>query len=93
MPIDDTGLAKEGYGVAGVARQYCGTLGKTGDCQIGVSVNVVTRHPLPGAVDWRLYSPESWDDTSADGDPVAWLRRSAAKDGGRAAVPDQIRRP
>src|SRR5689334_6425116 len=34
--IDDTGFAKDGTGSPGVARQYSGTLGKVGNCQIGV---------------------------------------------------------
>jgi SRSO17 transposase len=40
--IDDTGFPKDGYDSPGVARMYCGALGKRGNCQIGVSVNLVS---------------------------------------------------
>jgi SRSO17 transposase len=58
--IDDTGLPKDGRMSPGVARQYCGALGKTANCQVIVSVNAVTdRASCP--LDWRLYLPEEWD--------------------------------
>jgi SRSO17 transposase len=58
--IDDTGLAKDGRFSPGVARQYCGALGKTANCQVVVSVNAVTdRASCP--LDWRLFLPEAWD--------------------------------
>src|SRR5690349_25113286 len=40
--IDDTGFPKDGIRSPGVARMYCGALGKTGNCQIGVSVHAGT---------------------------------------------------
>jgi SRSO17 transposase len=40
--VDDTGQAKEGTESACVARQYSGTLGKIGNCQVAVSVHAVT---------------------------------------------------
>jgi SRSO17 transposase len=43
-----------------VQRQYCGTLGKTANCQLGVSVNAVTEQ-ASCPLDWRLFLPESWD--------------------------------
>lgn len=46
---------------AGVARQYCGALGKVGNCQIGVSVNAATE-VASCPLDWRLYLPGEWDD-------------------------------
>ena len=58
--VDDTGFPKAGRSSVGVARQYSGTLGKVGNCQIGVSVNAcsdVASCPL----DWRLFLPEEWD--------------------------------
>lgn len=64
--IDDVGFPKDGVDSPGVSRMYCGTLGKTGNCQIGVSVHLVTDR-ASAAVDWRLFLPESWDPaTSAD---------------------------
>ncbi len=43
-----------------MARLYSGTLGKTGNCQIGVSVHLVNE-PASCAADWRLYCPASSD--------------------------------
>lgn len=60
LVIDDTGFPKFGTGSVGVARQYSGSLGKVGNCQIGVSINACTdRASCP--LDWRLFLPESWD--------------------------------
>ena len=59
--IDDTGFAKQGKHSVGVARQYSGTLGKTGNCQIAVSLHYATRaadYPLA----LRLYLPATWTD-------------------------------
>jgi SRSO17 transposase len=57
--IDDTGVAKDGRHSPGVKRQYSGTLGKIGNCQIAVSVHAVgERGTLP--LDWALYLPEEW---------------------------------
>jgi SRSO17 transposase len=58
--IDDTGFPKFGDKSVGVARQYCGALGKIGNCQIGVSVSAVTPQ-ASCPIDWRLYLPEEWD--------------------------------
>ena len=69
LVVDDTGFAKDGNASPCVARQYSGTLGKVGNCQIGVSVHLVNEH-ASCAADWRLFCPESWDDTALD-DPVA----------------------
>src|SRR5215211_1802697 len=58
--IDDTALPKDGRFSPGVARQYCGALGKTANCQVLVSVNAVTdRASCP--LGWRLFLPEAWD--------------------------------
>jgi len=59
--VDDTGFPKDGRGSPGVKRQYSGTLGKIGNCQIGVSLHAVgERGTLP--VGWSLYLPEEWCD-------------------------------
>ena len=60
--VDDTGFAKDGPASACVARQYSGTLGKVGNCQIAVSVHAAT-DAASAVLDWRLFVPESWDDT------------------------------
>ena len=58
--VDDTGFPKDGDHSVGVQRQYCGTLGKTANCQLGVSVNAVTEQ-ASCPLDWRLFLPESWE--------------------------------
>jgi SRSO17 transposase len=74
--IDDTGFPKKGSHSVGVARQYCGQLGKQDNCQVAVSLSVATHQgSLPVA--YRLYLPKVWAD-----DPV---RRAIA------GVPDDIR--
>ena len=47
--------------LGGVQRQYSGTLGKTANCQLGVSVNAVTEH-ASCPLDWRLFLPQGWDE-------------------------------
>lgn len=57
--VDDTGFPKKGRHSVGVARQYCGQLGKQDNCQVAVSLSVATAEAsLPVA--WRLYLPEGW---------------------------------
>jgi len=57
--VDETGFVKKGTHSVGVARQYCGRLGKTENCQVAVSLSVATATgSLPIA--WRLYLPEEW---------------------------------
>jgi SRSO17 transposase len=58
--VDDTGFPKDGDCSVGVQRQYSGTLGKTANCQLGVSVNAVTEQ-ASCPLDWRLFVPERWD--------------------------------
>jgi SRSO17 transposase len=57
--VDDTGFPKQGKHSVGVARQYCGQIGKHDNCQAAVSLSVSTWNAsLPTA--WRLYLPEVW---------------------------------
>ena len=57
--FDDTGFRKQGRGSADVQRQYSGTLGKTGNCQVAVTCHYAER-TLAWPVDVRLYLPEGW---------------------------------
>ena len=73
--IDDTGFPKQGRHSVGVARQYCGQLGKQDNCQVAVSLSLANDHAsLPVA--YRLYMPQAWIDDEA--------RRA------KAGVPDGI---
>lgn len=57
--VDDTGIPKKGTHSVGVARQYCGNLGKQDNCQVAVSVSLVNEAvSIPAA--YRLYLPEAW---------------------------------
>lgn len=73
--VDDTGIPKKGRHSVGVARQYCGELGKQDNCQVAVTLSVANDHAsLPIAC--RLYLPEAWTEDEA--------RRK------KAGVPDEI---
>lgn len=73
--VDDTGIPKKGRHSVGVARQYCGQLGKQENCQVSVSLSVASwEASLPVA--WRLYLPREWAEDRA--------RRR------KAGVPDEV---
>lgn len=73
--IDDTGIAKKGIHSVGVARQYCGQLGKQDSCQVPVTLSLAADHAsLPIA--YRLYLPQAWAN-----DPARRVR---------AGVPDDV---
>lgn len=59
LMFDETGFVKKGKDSAGVARQYCGTLGKVENCQVGVFAGYASRHGY-ALVDKRLFLPEVW---------------------------------
>src|SRR4051794_31607170 len=81
--IDDTGLLKYGTASPCVARQYTGTAGKVTNCQVAVSVSLVT-DTASCPVDWRLFLPEAWDPASPKAtEDVARRRR-------RAQIPDTL---
>jgi SRSO17 transposase len=62
--VDDTGFVKKGTNSVGVARQYCGQVGKQENCQVAVSLSMSTmKASLPIA--WRLYLPETWTQDKA----------------------------
>jgi len=72
--VDDTGFPKKGTHSVGVARQYCGQLGKQDNCQVAVSLSVANEQAsLPIA--WRLYLPEAWAD-----DPERCARAGVPQD-------------
>jgi SRSO17 transposase len=85
--IDDTGFKKDGPASPGVARQYSGTLGKVGNVQIGVTVHAVS-DAASCPLDWRLFLPESWDDTCADTNEQAEQIVARRR---RAGIPDTVR--
>src|SRR5882724_1049129 len=62
--VDDTSHVKKGQHSVGVARQYCGRLGKTENCQVAVSLSLANPH---GSVplDYRLYLPQEWTEDRA----------------------------
>ena len=57
--VDDTGFPKKGTHSVGVARQYCGQLGKQDNCRVAVSVSLATEEASILAA-YRLYLPETW---------------------------------
>jgi SRSO17 transposase len=73
--VDDTGHPKCGRHSVGVARQYCGQLGKQDNCQVAVSLSLATA-AASVPVDYQLYLPEAW---------AADLKRRRA-----AGVPDTV---
>src|SRR5947209_3595457 len=85
--VDDTGFVKDGTASPGVARQYSGTLGKVGNCQLGVSVCAVT-DAASCPLSWRLFLPERWDDAAA---ATAEAAAAIAARRARAGIPDDVR--
>ena len=80
--LDDTGFPKDGKDSPGVKRQYSGTLGKIGNCQIGVSLHAVgAKGTVP--LGWALYLPEEWCEDSE--------RRRRGEDPRGGGVQDQAR--
>jgi SRSO17 transposase len=59
LMFDETGFVKKGTDSVGVARQYCGTLGKVENCQVGVFAGYASRKGY-ALVDQRLFLPEPW---------------------------------
>jgi SRSO17 transposase len=78
LMFDESGFVKKGTDSAGVARQYCGTLGKGENCQVGVFAGYASRQGY-GLVDQRLFLPAVWFG------PAYATRRTKCR------VPDEIR--
>lgn len=72
--FDDTGFAKQGRDSVGVQRQYSGTLGKKGNCQLSVNCHYAER-TLAWPVTTRLYLPRSWTE-----DPGRLAKAKVPKD-------------
>jgi len=64
LAIDDTGLPKQGKHSVGVKRQYSGTLGKTGNCQVAVTSLLIGKG-LVWPLRCELYLPRDWTDDAA----------------------------
>lgn len=75
--IDDTSFPKQGRHSVGVARQYCGQLGKRANCQVAVSLSIAN-HSGSLPVAYRLYLPEE-----------EWAEDRARR--AKAGVPDEIK--
>ena len=74
---DDTSFPKKGCHSVGVARQYCGQLGKQDNCQVAVSLSIANAHAsLPVA--YRMYLPKAWAEDNARREKAgAWSRSSS----------------
>src|SRR5260221_348989 len=59
LVLDETGFVKKGTKSVGVAPQYCGTVGKIANCQVGVFLAYATRHG-PVLLDRALFLPKEW---------------------------------
>jgi SRSO17 transposase len=87
--VDDTGFPKKGKESVGVARQYCGQLGKQENCRVAVSLSVTTATwSVPVA--YRLYLPESWCNDRARRDRTGVPEQTQFQSKPRIAL-DQIR--
>ena len=76
--VDDTGFPKKGNHSVGVARQYCGQLGKQDNCQVAVTLSIANdAASLPIA--HRLYLPETWANDASDARRRASLMTSFFK--------------
>jgi len=73
--VDEVSFPKQGKHSVGVARQYCGALGKTANCQVAVTLDLGTEESST-PLNWALYLPEQWIN-----DPV---RRK------KAGIPEEI---
>jgi len=74
--VDDTSFVKKGEHSVGVARQHCGRLGKTENCQVAVTLSVAN-HAASLPIAYRLYLPQEW--------------ANAAERRNKAHVPEHVR--
>lgn len=64
LVFDPSAFPKSGKESVGVARQWCGRLGKIDNCQVGVYLGYVSRHEH-ALIDMRLYLPKEWTQDKA----------------------------
>jgi hypothetical protein len=86
--VDETGFVKKGADSVGVARQYCGSLGKVENCQVGVFAAYASRQGY-ALVDKRLFLPEPWFSERghvADEAPTGCRDGPGAPPGGDTAI-------
>ena len=76
--VDDTGFPKKGKESVGVARQYCGQLGKQDNCRVAVSLSVSTG-TLSVPVAYQLYHPSLGPAMTRDGARQAFPRRFSSR--------------
>jgi SRSO17 transposase len=79
--VDETGWLKQGRHSVGVARQYCGAVGKGANCQVSVEL-VVSDGEVAAPVGGRLYLPQSWLD-----DPTRCAKAGVPAEVGFATKP------
>ena len=75
LVVDDTGFPKQGTHSVGVHRQYSGTLGRTGNCQVATSLHLAGEKGS-ACIGMRLYLPEAWTED--------FTRRK------KAGIPDEL---
>src|SRR4051812_28847367 len=92
LVIDDTALPKKGTLSVGVARQYCGQLGKRANCQALVSLTLAAREvPIPLGL--RLFLPQAWTDDAARCAAAGVPDEAGIARSKRAGAPGGVGRP
>jgi len=90
LALDETGLPKQGKHSVGVKRQYCGALGKVGNCQVAVST-VLIGDRLAWPLTFELYLPREWTEDAKRRTAVGIPERALFREKWRIGLA-QIRR-
>ncbi len=77
LVVDDTALPKKGKHSVGVARQYCGALGKQANCQVLVSLTLA-QGEVPVPLGLRLFLPDAWTSDPGRSASVPACQRNTA---------------